>query len=505
MKYVPARKPWEHQRRASRFLKENAAAAALLMVMRTGKTKVTLDDFGELELEGDCQDLAVVAPAGVYRTWEEAALEHLSEDLRGRILIHVWDSGGGVGHQRFLDHFMRNPKGRPRLLLANVEATSTVKRLRDAVVTFLGQRRSMAVYDESTTIKSPDAERAIFAVEKVKPASNYRRILSGLPTPKSPLDAYMQFNFLDQNILGFRSFSAFSARYAVTRMAEAGPIMRSGGRPLYNEDGSVRRRMIPQIVNYRDVDSIRQKIAAHSFRVRLEDCYDLPPDMYLYRDVEWHPEQRRIYEEVKNFATAELASQEHVTVSQVVTQMLRLHQIVCGHVVTEEGEVRDVPERRTESLLQFLEEYDGKAVIWCSYNYNIERVSAAIARHFSELGRPAKVARFWGGNRKSREEEDRMFREDPECRWMVSTPPAGKFGRYWAMADVGVYFSNTANYEDREQSEYRIKATDKSVSVGYFDMRIPGCGIERRMVETLRKKRSLAQEINGDEWREWLS
>src|SRR5215468_767107 len=104
-KYQPKRAPWEHQIQALDFLK-GRQSAALLAAMRTGKTKMILDDFGRLELAGECQDILVVAPAGVYRTWETAAQEHLSEDLRRRLLVHLWQASGGKLHDRALEWFM---------------------------------------------------------------------------------------------------------------------------------------------------------------------------------------------------------------------------------------------------------------------------------------------------------------------------------------------------------------------------------------------------------------
>lgn len=500
--YLPAKPDWKHQVEAKRRTR-GRAAFALLMAMRTGKTKVDLDDDGEMELTGECQDFAKIAPAGAYLNWETALSEHLSEDLRRRLRVYVWKSGSGKIAQRVLDDFMMD-HSRPRMLLMNIEATSTVKRAREAMVAFLRQRRSKSTYDESTGIKAPDSARALFAVNEVKPASNYRRILSGLPTPKSPLDAYMQFNFLDEKILGFGSWFGMRNQYAVTRMAAVGPVLRhKGGAPIVGEDGQALRRSIPQIVAYREVSSVQKKIADHSIRVRLEDCYDLPAKMYLFRDVEWHPEQRRVYEELLHFATAELASREFVTVQNVVSQLTRLHQVLCGHTKTEAGELRDIPEKRTESLLDLLEEYDGKAVIWCSYDYNVRGISEAISKRFAEFGQLAPVARFWGGNRSTREEEERRFSSDPECRWMVATPAAARFSRYWAFADMAVYFSNTADYEHRSQSEERTQAVGKSTSVGYVDLRLPG-SIDMRWVETIRKKMDLAAAVVGDDWRSWL-
>jgi hypothetical protein len=75
------------------------------MAMRTGKTKTTIDDFGEMELAGEVKDLLVLAPAGVYRTWEDQFEEHASEDLNERALVHVWETKGGSAHDEALRNF----------------------------------------------------------------------------------------------------------------------------------------------------------------------------------------------------------------------------------------------------------------------------------------------------------------------------------------------------------------------------------------------------------------
>src|SRR6516165_9387311 len=67
-------------------------AFALTMAMRTGKTKVLLDDFGHLERAGAAQDLLVIAPAGVYRTWEGEINKHLSIELLSRLKLHTWQT-----------------------------------------------------------------------------------------------------------------------------------------------------------------------------------------------------------------------------------------------------------------------------------------------------------------------------------------------------------------------------------------------------------------------------
>ena len=172
---------------------------------------------------------------------------------------------------------------------------------------------------------------------------------------------------------------------------------------------------IPVVEGYENVEELRDKIAPYSFRCRLEDCYDLPESSYSFWDVELHPEQKRVYEELRANATAELSAMSYVTATHVVVRMLRLHQVLCGHVVDEQREVRVVPELRTKALIDAMpcDRALTAAVIWCSYDYSVRFVTAALEAAFGE----GCVARFWGGNEKTREQEEAEFKADNGGPW----------------------------------------------------------------------------------------
>ncbi len=487
--YASRHQPWAHQKAALQKMRRKAAFA-LLMAMRTGKTKTLLDDWGQLEAEGQCFDLLVIAPAGVYRTWQVAIKDHLAEGLLARVKVFTYSSSDKSKRvAETLEKFLTYEAG-PRILLVNVEALSNVERARLLCVQFLGQRNVMVAIDESTAIKNPTAKRTKFINRVLKPHADYRRILSGLPTPKSPLDLYSQFEFLDIKILGFSSYRGFRARFAVTRRLVVGG------------------RSFDIVVGYRDTDQLNSMILPHSHRVKLEDCYDLPPKMYSIREVKMTEEQERVYRSIKEFATAELEDNQHVTAQQVITQILRMHQVLCGHVGTEDGKFVEISENRTAALLDLMEEHEGKAIVWCSYDADIRKVSLALEKwaredELDQFGRPVRIDEFWGGNRASREEEEKKFLNDPDCRFMVATAAAGGRGRTWTVADMVVYYSNTADLEHRSQSEERAQGVDKTTSVLYVDLVVPGT-IDMKMLDTLRKKINMSGAITADGWREWV-
>jgi SNF2 family DNA or RNA helicase len=480
MIYQPKLPRWTHQNKALHTM-NGAPAFALLMEMRTGKTKVILDEFGQDVLDGRIENLLVVAPAGVYRTWEVDAAKHLADEFKARVRIGRWESDAPPAAKRSLTDAMKR-RG-PKILLVNVEALSTVDAAKVLCTLFLTQGPTTMVIDESTTIKNHKAKRTKFCLRAGLLAKK-RRILSGMPTPQSPLDIFAQFGFLDPRIIGHSSFERFQARYAVVTPKPFGP----GG------------RLINTVSGYQNLPELKAKLQPYAYRVRLADCYDLPEKMYLRRDVELTPEQRVAYAQMQAFATTVLENTERVTATIVLTQLLRLHQILAGHTKSDNGIIVDIPENKTAEVLSILAEHPGKAIIWAAYDADIRK----IARKITEVYGEGSVARFWGGNADTREDEEKQFKTDPKCRFMVATASAGGRGRTWDVADLMIYYSTTFSLEHRMQSEERAQMVGKTDHVAYFDL-ICRNTVEDKIVDALRNKKRLSDMITGDRWKEWIA
>jgi SNF2 family DNA or RNA helicase len=477
--YVPKLSRWQHQEKALNAI-NGADAFALFMEMRTGKTKVILDEYGEHEQRGEIKNLLVVAPAGAYRTWEVDAEKHLSDDLKRRVKIVRWESKATSKVKRDLEHVLRTSG--PKIFLVNIEALSTVETAQKLCAVLLRNAPTTMVVDESTVIKNISARRTKFCLIAAKYAKK-RRILSGLPSPQSPLDLYAQCAFLGDTVLGGESFKRFRERYAILSRKPFGP----GG------------RLIDVIEGYQNLKELSARIAPHAFRVKLDECYDMPPKVYLQREIELTDEQSRLYEEMKEYATALLENGERVTATIVLTQMLRLHQILAGYGKDDVGGATDIPERKTDEMLNVLEDYKGKAVIWAAYDNDIKKITKKLEGVYGK----GSVARFWGGNADTREDEEALFKNDPRCRFMVATAASGGRGRTWGVADLVIYYNNTFSLEHRMQSEERAQLVGKKTSVAYVDL-IYHDTIETKILEALRNKMSLSDAVTGDKWKAWV-
>ena len=161
----------------------------------------------------------------------------------------------------------------------NVEALST-KKGSDFVTDFLFKRKCMFIIDESTTIKNHKAKRTMNAVRLGKYAY-YKRILTGSPVTKSPLDLYSQAYFLDPSLLGFSSFFSFRARYANL------------------VDSSFGGRIFKQVTGYKNLTELNESLSKFSSRILKKDCLDLPKKIYQRYAIKLTSDQQKIYKDLQ--------------------------------------------------------------------------------------------------------------------------------------------------------------------------------------------------------------
>jgi hypothetical protein len=499
--YTPKTTPMRHQTDAIAACQAKppvpcpADVFAYLCDMGTGKSKIVLDEWGEMATNGGCKDMLVVAPAGSYRNWYidkdqknpelwSELRKHVDPEMFERMLFAGWRSGGGgKSLKEQLKYLLatKDPK-RPRALFVNVEALSTVDAAQELCREFVDQRGAHLIIDESTIIKSHKAERTKICWE-LGDAALSKRILSGLWTPKGPLDLFSQCYFLDPRILGQTNFFAFQRKYAQMVRQDF------GGRKFW------------QVVGYQNLEELQKRVAPYSYRVLKSDCLDLEPKNYTSVEVDLTPEQKRMISEIKLFGHASIGDTgRFVTTDMIIKQIARITQIGCGYVVDDEEHViHEIPENRTETLLGVLLNHRGKAVVWVPWRHAHAKVVKALKMSFG----PKSVAEFHGGNRKDRHLEEQRFLTDPQCRFMVATQGAGMRGNTWVVANLVVYYANNYDLEQRDQSEDRAHRKGQTERVTYVDLISPGTNDEN-IVKNLRKKISLSSMINGEGYRTWL-
>jgi len=480
MKYLFKTEPYQHQRDALQ-LSWKADAFALFMEMGTGKSKVLIDNLAILFGRGAVTAALIVAPKGVYRNWAAQEIPiHLPDAIQREVA--VWSPSPRKAERMALEQVFTSSPDTLKILIMNVEAFSTQKAM-DFAQRFILAHRVLLTVDESTTIKNPKARRTK-TLMKLAINAPYRRILTGFPITQSPLDLYSQAELLAPNMLGYTSFFSFQNRYA----------------QIINRQ--LAQRTFRQVVGYQNMEELSEKVGHFSYRVLKKDCLDLPDKVYQRREVALTPEQKRVYKELQEYAIAELEGAEMVSVNSVLTQLLRLHQVVCGYVKNDSGEEVEIPNQRMDELMSVLEEMRGKVIIWANYRHDIKSIVNLLQKTYGA----ESVASYFGDTPSEERQEiiTRFQDPDSELKYFVGNTQTGGYGITLTQAQNVVYYSNNFDLEKRLQSEDRAHRIGQTNKVTYVDL-VAKDTVDEKIVKALRNKLNLAQEVLGDEkWREWI-
>jgi SNF2 family DNA or RNA helicase len=476
MNYKFKTKPYAHQMTALEK-SWNRETYAYFMEMGTGKTKVLIDNLAMLYDKGKVNGALIVAPKGVVGTWYSNELPaHLPDHIENVTVL--WQANITKKQQESLDTLFEEGEDL-HILIMNVEAFSTTKGV-DFAKKFLSCHNTLMAIDESTTIKNPSAKRTKNILTLAKEAK-YRRIMTGSPVTKNPLDLYSQCYFLDPFLLDFHSYYSFRNRYAEMK------TLHTQGRQV-------------QIVNgFRHLGELSESLQPFSYRVLKEDCLDLPDKIFIKRQITLSPEQRKLYDQMKKQALAILDGKVSSTQNSL-TQLMRLHQITCGHFTDDNGGTQPVENNRINELMDILEDVEGKAIIWAHYQYDIKNIIKKISKVYG----PGSVVDYYGLTPKDeRQDNIKKFQEDPKCRFFVGTPATGGYGITLTAANTVIYYSNGYDLEKRLQSEDRAHRIGQKKPVTYVDINAEDT-VDEKIVEALRKKINIASEVLGEELRSWI-
>ncbi len=365
----------------------------------------------------------------------------------------------------------------------NVEALSTSKGMAFATNFLRKNPKNLMIVDESTTIKNRRAQRTKNIV-KAGRLAKYKRILTGSPITKSPMDLFSQCQFLSPKALNFENYYAFQGRYAVIVNRKLG------------------HRQFQDIVGYRRLDELNQKLEKFSSRVLKEDCLDLPPKTYLRREVPLTEEQQKAYVQMKKLALAQLDTGELASTGSVLTQIMRLQQIVSGFLRLDDGQLKELKSNRIGELMDVIDESQGKIIIWATWTADIKRIMAELSKKFGE----DSCAAYFGET--LQEERQRIVEkfQDPSSplRFFVGQPKTGGFGITLTEAKNVVYYSNSYDLEIRLQSEDRAHRIGQESKVTYIDLVSPKT-IDEKVLQALKDKVNIAEKVLGEEARGWFS
>ena len=562
MEYHFKTEPFNHQREEWLRSREEEARA-IFWEQGTGKSKLTIDTACWLWLRGLIDGVLVVAPNGVHRNWVEKEIpDHVPDEVIKHVRAFHYQSpkADTKWHKQAVKSVIEH-KGFAWLTIS-YEAFMTASGKR-ALIDFFDKRRLLYVLDEAHYIKTPTAERTKSILRSAKYAP-FRRVLTGTPIAQGPFDAYSQIKFLvedywKQNRLG--TFTEFKQHFGVWKKGWNPTAFNPKTKKNDGNEYDV-------LVGYRRLDDLNALLQPVSSRVTKDDVLDLPPKLYSKRIFPMTPEQGKLYRQLRDEyivwletggieRDAEAVAAEPdacptclgkrevesdgfiypcpdcgdapdlgaegttpVIAALAITRLLRLQQITCGYLPTDD-EAEPLytipgPNRRLDLLCDLIEESTHKVIVWARFQMDITLIMDALReRGISAVRYDGLVNDDERADAKARFQGERPLyhngqvvgREavppEEQARVFVGNPAAGATGLTLTAAKTVIYYSNSFKLIDRLQSEDRAHRIGQTNSVLYIDL-VAEDSVDEKVVEALRNKFNVASQITGDRLKDWL-
>lgn len=299
------------------------------------------------------------------------------------------------------------------------------------------------ILDESHRIKNRKAKttKALWKLRFVR----YKLILSGTPVPKDEIDLWSQFKFLNDKLWG-ANFNVFEKR-----------ALKKIDRGDYFQLKPVRSKIKPFMDKAKDF----------TYQLKLDDMTDMPSKVDVVVKLSLSGKQRKAYNELeKGFLTEYKGKRSSSDLG--VTNMIRLQQLVGGHLVAEDGDaIRFKEQPKLWWILDKLEDIGNqKLLIFCRFSYEIELIASALHK----LGYSYEVMK--GGMKKAEIARVRKsFQSKTGCQVLIGQISVVKEGNnFQHHCRFSVFYSKSLSYVDIDQCKRRTWRNGQKRKVVYYHL-----------------------------------
>lgn len=452
--------------------------------MGTGKSVIVIRTLAYLFFIRKVERVVIFAKAGEYRNWPLLLFpDHWPKELALDTFTYDSYKIATKSNRAVFDEFKVFDKNniKFKVLFMNIEALGGAKGP-EILEHFYnhGPKRPALIVDESTCIKNYKAKRSKELYRWAK-RSSVRRILTGTPATESPMDLWGQSLVLGRGLLGTTSYTAFKEEYCKQEVQFFGA------------------RAVKTITGYKNLEQLSELLKGFSTQILKKDCLDLPEKIYTKRVITLTADQDKLYKQLKDEAIAEYGDKV-IEVTNALALTTKLHQIICGQVKVND-EYLSVHSNRIDVLVEILEDYPGKVIIWCPYVQALRDIVKALKTRFG-----AKSTAMYAGET-SLEDRDKALTDfqDPSSplKYFVGNQAVAGYGLTLTAANLVIYYANSWRAELRYQSEDRPHRIGQTENVTYIDFICPGT-IDERIIDALREKKKLADLIQSRPLSEWI-
>ena len=490
MTYEYRTKPYDHQREAFEATAD-LRGFAFFWEMGTGKSKILIDTMAYLYQKGEIGGALIMAPKAVAPNWVHDEIPVHCPDIPLKVFLWETERANTKKYQAALRKFLE-PDERLSVLVMSYDGIMTQRKKgtrgiikgAESARKLLDSKKCLMILDESARIKGVNTKRSKRVIAAGKHAK-YHRVASGTPVSNSPFDVFNQLRFIDPGVwdrIGCRSYEAFKTKFGVWVEHQR------------KDNG----RSFKTLVSYQNLPTLHGYVDQMGSRLLKADVLDLPPKVYEKRYFEMAPKQAQLYRQLREKFLVMLEGGDIISAPLAITRMLRLQQITSGYIPTDDGDMLEFDKNpRLKCLMDTISDVSGQCIIWCKFHRDIDLISAAL--HNAGITYVVYDGRVNAGDRESR----RAAFKSGKATVFLANPAAAGEGLTLTEANTCIYYNSTYKLADRLQSEDRAHRIGQDSSVTYIDIIAQG-SIDEKIIQALRTKVDLAQQVMGDSPKEWI-
>lgn len=450
--------PMAHQRAAFDKMRPSRVGA-LFMEMGTGKSLVVM--MLALARREKISKIVWCCPVSLKRNTRRQILEHTTADDDDVFMFGDQVTDATLPDANWYIVGLESIGGSDRVVMALNEIVD---------------KNTKLVVDESSYIKGHRAKRTR-RLHLIGKRARYRLILNGTPLIQGIEDLYAQMMFLDERILGYRSWYSFQRAHINWSERYKGMINARVGQ-----------------------DKLTRKMAPYVYQVTKDECMDLPDKLVpAARYVDLTNAQKAYYKETKALFEYEamMLDEEDDSGMGILVYWLfgALQSIANGMVPTgyeEHGQAIEC--NKYPELVQTLRQIDsGHVVVWCRYQINIDQAQAHLSDAF-----PDWTVYPYSGLTSEKRRDDYLQTWYKHGGIFLATAATGGYGlNELVAAKDAVFLSNSFKYSERLQAEDRLHRPGQVSPVSYTDI-WADCGIENRIEKALINKSNALDDFRKE-------
>ena len=369
----------------------------------------------------------------------------------------------------------------PYFLIINIEAirmkSGKQYPIADRLVELINnQEISIIALDEIHRGASPKSlqGKQLLRIKKLVIAEVQWIPMTGTPITSKPTDVFLPLKLVDGHTMN--SFYQWCQNYCI-----------------YGGFGG------HEIVGYRNIPDLKNKLQPNMLRRLKKDILDLPPKIYYTEYIENSPYQEKLYSAI----LADLVSERESVVKSLnpLAQFLHLRQVNGSPELVDTSidvKAKDYLSKNAkltrllELLDDILSEPDEKVVVFSNWVEPLRTLYRYISSQY-------KVCCYTGTmSADDREKHKQAFIKNPEYRIMIGTIGALGTSHTLTVARNVIFYDSPWNPADREQAEDRCHRPGTTNSVSIYTLITKGT-VDEKVHDILSRKEGTANYIVDNE------